>query len=287
MGELTGCIDLHLHTTASDGTDTPAQLVEKAAALGLAAIAVTDHDTVAGLPEAAQAGTRYGVEVIAGIELSTDYRDNNVHVLGYFLDPDAAALRSALDWARREFAERNAKMIAMLASDGFDISLEALEAEYPGAVLARPHMAEHLVKKGYADSIEDAFDRYLGVGRKYFLPRRRIPLAEAIAAIRASGGLASLAHPLQYGYPPDEVTTMIACARDGGVGALECIYSGYTSEQMRWLLDRAAEYGLAVSGGSDCHGARKRHISLGCGTGELAIPYEVLRRLKERAAQKE
>ena len=276
-----GCIDLHIHTNASDGTDAPAEAVEKARTLGLEAIALTDHDTVSGVAEAVRAGEQLGVEVVPGIEVSSDYRDNNIHVLGYFIDPEADALRQVMDWIRVERIARNEYVVNKMADDGFDISMEELRRMYPDAVLGRPHMAEFLVKKGYVSSIREGFARYLGEGKKYYLPKRRISLARAVDTIRASGGLAVLAHPLQYRYPLEEVIEMIEYARSLGVKALECYYSEHSPEDERWLLARAEEYGLGVSGGSDYHGTRKTHIAMGRGMGNLAIPRRVLDELKK------
>ena len=276
-----GCIDLHIHTNASDGTDAPAEAVEKARTLGLEAIALTDHDTVSGVAEAVRAGEQLGVEVVPGIEVSSDYRDNNIHVLGYFIDPEADALRQVMDWIRVERIARNEYVVNKMADDGFDISMEELRRMYPDAVLGRPHMAEFLVKKGYVSSIREGFARYLGEGKKYYLPKRRISLARAVDTILASGGLAVLAHPLQYRYPLEEVVEMIEYARSLGVKALECYYSEHSPEDERWLLARAEEYGLGVSGGSDYHGTRKTHIAMGRGMGNLAIPRRVLDELKK------
>lgn len=275
-------IDLHLHTMASDGTASPAQTVQTARELGLTAIAVTDHDTVSGVNEALAHGAALGVEVVPGVEVSSDYRDNNIHVLGYFVDPTSPALRAVADWVRVERAERNEKVVAMLAADGFAISMEELEAAYPGALLGRPHIAEFLMRRGYVESVTDGFDRYLEVGRKYYLPTRRIPLSRAVTAIRDAGGLASLAHPLQYRYPLPEVEELIDRAVHLGVDAMECYYSGYTPEETRWLLTQAERRGLGVSGGSDWHGTRKPYITMGRGTGELCISETILEKLKER-----
>ena len=183
------CIDLHIHTAASDGTDTPRAAVEKAASLGLAAVSITDHDSVSGVPEAMRAGAELGVEVVPGIEVSSDYRDNNVHILGYFIDPAAAQLRPVLDWVKTERDERNEKIAAMFARDGFDISLAQLRKEYPDSVLGRPHFCEHLMRKGYISSVKEGFEKYLGEGKPYYLPKRRISIAKAVETIVAAGGV--------------------------------------------------------------------------------------------------
>lgn len=274
-------IDLHNHTTASDGTYTPAEAVEQAASLGLRAIGITDHDTVAGIQEALSAGERFGVEVVPGIEVSSDYRDNNVHVLGYFIDPTAPCLRPVLDWVSTERDERNELMVNLFRRDGFDISIEALRSAYPDAVLGRPHFAEFLMRKGYISSVKEGFERYLGEGRPYYLPKLRITIRRAVEVILGAGGVPVLAHPLQYHYPENEVIEMIEHAKRLGVRALECYYSEHTPEQQAWLLSVAERYGLGVSGGSDWHGSRKTHISMGTGTGNLRVPYSVLENLKK------
>ena len=273
-------IDLHAHSTASDGTDAPGAIIEKGAAMGLRAMSVTDHDTVSGVAEAMAAGERLGAEVIPGIEVSSDYRDNNIHILGYFVDIRSPALRPVLEWVKKEREERNEKIVAMFAADGFDMTLEELREEYPISVLGRPHMAEHLMRKGYVNSIKEAFDKYLGEGARYYMPKRRISIARAVEVILAAGGVPVLAHPLQYRYPPDEVIEMIEYTKSLGIRAMECYYSEHSMAQQEWLLAQAERYGLGVSGGSDYHGSRKTHISLGTGMGNLAVPYSVLEQLK-------
>ena len=276
-----GRIDLHIHTTASDGTDLPSEAVAKARSLGLEAIALTDHDTVSGVAEAVSAGRTLGVEVVPGIEVSSDYRDNNIHVLGYFIDPDAPALRAVLDWIRTERVARNEYVVNRLADDGFDISIDELHRLYPEAVLGRPHMAELLMKKGYVSSVQEGFDRYLGEGGKYYMPKRRISMARAVETVLASGGLAVLAHPLQYRYPLNEVTELIEYGKSLGIRAMECFYSEHSAEDERWLLAQAERFGLGISGGSDYHGTRKTWISMGAGMDNLDIPYSVLEELKK------
>ena len=274
-------IDLHNHTTASDGTDRPAAAVEHAAALRLRAIGITDHDTVSGLPEALAAGERLGVEVVPGIEVSSDYRDNNIHILGYFIDPDSPALKEVLDWVRWERDERNRKITDMFVADGFDMTLEELLEEYPAAVLGRPHMAEHLMRKGYTSSVKESFDRYLGEGCPYYLPKRRISIQRAVELVSKAGGVPVMAHPLQYHYPKNEVIDMIEYGQSLGIRALECYYSEHSPEEQAWLLSLAEHYGLGVSGGSDYHGSRKSWISMGTGRGDMRIPYSVLEELKK------
>ena len=287
---MDGQIDLHIHTTASDGTDAPASVAEQAAALGLRAIAITDHDTVSGVGEAVRAGRRLGVEVIPGIEVSADYRGNKAHIVGLFIDPAAEALRPVTEWAENQRLIRNRRIVGALEADGFDISMEALEAEYPASVLGRPHIAEHLMKKGYTASVQEGFDRYVGKGRPYYFPRERMSLAEAAACIGAAGGAAFAAHPLQYGYGEAEREEFLKTALDAGCVGFEAYYSEHTPEEQAMLLALADRLGVPVSGGSDYHGTRKPRIRLGSGIdGSLAVPYSVLealrRALKDGAAK--
>ena len=278
---MKGNVDLHVHTTASDGTYTPYRVVELAHGLGLAAIAVTDHDTAAGVPEAMAAGAALGVEVVAGIELSADYRGGSVHILGLFIDPSGSGIRAAMDFAIQARDRRNEKILAAMAADGFDISLETLRKADPGSVLGRPHIARWLMDHGFAKSIDDAFRRYLDRGAPYYFPRERMAMADAIAAIRDAGGLAVAAHPLQYRYDAADLEAYIREAKAAGCGALEAYYSGYTAEEQAHLAALAGQYGLAVSGGSDFHGTHKPHIQMGSGIGEtLAVSYEVLEGLR-------
>lgn len=279
------CIDLHIHTTASDGTLTPRQAAALADSLGLAAIAVTDHDTTAGLAEATAAGEELGLEVVPGLEISAGYMDRSVHILGYFIDRSSPALNDALDWFVRERRARNERIVAALAADGFDISLDRLTAAYPGRVLGRPHIGDWLVRHGYAASLDEAFDRWLNRGRPYYRPRRRMPMGDAVSAIREAGGVAAAAHPLQYGFGPAELEAFLRAARDAGCQALEAYYSKYSPAEQAALADTAARLGLAVSGGSDFHGARKPDIRMGSGVnGSIRVPYSVLLDLKDRRA---
>ena len=274
-------IDLHVHTTASDGTLSPRETAALDRKLGLAAIAVTDHDTAAGVDQALAAGAELGVEVVPGIELAAEYEGRSVHILGYFIDPSAPGLRQALDRLVRERERRNEKIVAALAADGFDISMDRLRGACPDAVLGRPHIAAWLARQGRAASVEDAFHRYLDRGRPYYRAREHMPLRQATGAIRAAGGLASAAHPLQYGFAPEALERFLLAAREAGCQALEACYSKYSPAEQQTLRRTADRLGLAVSGGSDFHGDRKPDIRMGSGIGGgLRVPYAVLEGLR-------
>lgn len=273
-------IDLHVHTTASDGTAQPAEAVRSAAALGLRAIAITDHDTISGYAEAFSAGHDLGVEVVPGIEVSTKY-GCSVHILGYYLENLVPLLADVVN--DRDL--RNEKMAALMAADGLPVSYAQMKQRF-GEVIGRPHFGELLVEFGLAKDVADAFERYVGKGKKYYIPRTIIRIDASVEAIIASGGVPVLAHPFQYKKDDTELRELIELCMDHGLRGMECRYSGYTEEQSAYLEHLAEEYGLLKTGGSDYHGSHKPHIALGSGIdGNLAVPYEWLERLKEAAGQ--
>lgn len=274
-------IDLHVHTTASDGTCAPAEVVRLAAEEGLRALAITDHDTAGGYAEAAEAGRALGLEVVPGIEISTRFT-GAVHILGYYIDPISPELRPVLDWVVQDRDERNRKMAALMAEDGLPVSYEQMHERF-GAVVGRPHFARVLMELGLADSVQDAFDRYVEKGQKYYVGRHFLSIERSIEIIRLSGGVPVLAHPFQYRLDDAQLRRLIEHCLESGLRGMECRYSGYSEEQMAYLLSLAEEYHLLPTGGSDFHGANKPHIRLGRGTGALAVPYEYLEKLKEAA----
>lgn len=265
-------IDMHVHTTASDGTMAPKHVVSLAAMQGLKAIAITDHDTMAGIAEAGQAGELMGVTIIPGIELSTDYLGKDVHVLGYFLDDQAPALKDYMTWVREQRNARNEAILERLRKKGFDLTLSGLEEAHPGAVLGRAHIAQGLVELGAVQNIKEAFRRYLGQGRSCYVERKRIPMKDAVALIKKCGGVAVLAHPLQYGFDRAGLDTLVKTAAQEGFSGMEILYPGYTQADQQRLFDLAEKYGLLPTGGSDFHGDVKPEIQLGTGDGNLSVP---------------
>ena len=273
--------DLHAHSTASDGTYTPPELVRLAADLGLCALGVTDHDTTAGLKEALEAGRRFGVEVIPGLEISSDYRETGAHILGYFVDPDSPALQEVIDWFVAERVTRNQAIVDKLAADGYPISIPELEEKFPNTMLGRPHIGQLLVEKGCIGSVSEAFDLWLDDGKLYFVERQHLPAAESIRLIRKAGGVAVVAHPLEYGYDRAGTERLIEECRQLGAVGVECHYSGYTAEEEAMLESFARARNMAITGGSDFHGTRKRY-QLGTGTGALRVTYDSVEALKAR-----
>ena len=276
-------IDLHVHTTASDGTVSPAGAVKLAHETGLAAIAITDHDTVSGYAEAAEAGEKYGVEVVPGIEISTKY-GRAVHILGYYIDPNSEKIAPVLDWVVHDRDERNRKMAELMAADGLPVSYEEMHRRF-GAVIGRPQFEEVLVELGLAKDVRDAFDRYVEKGQKYYLPRNFLSIERSIEIICQAGGVAVLAHPFQYKLDDAGLRELIEHCMESGLRGMECRYSGYSREQCKYLGHLAEEYGLIKTGGSDFHGEVKKHISLGIGTGSLEVPYKYLEKLREAAGR--
>jgi predicted metal-dependent phosphoesterase TrpH len=275
-------IDLHIHTTASDGTCTPEEIVRRASALGLSAVAITDHDTAEGYLRAAAEGEGCGVEVVPGIEISTKFRAA-VHILGYYIDVSSPALQEVLDWMLRDREERNVKLCAMLRAEGIDIDNERMHARF-GDFVGRPHFAEILIENGFASDMDDAFERLLNKNRKYFIPRQFLPIERSIELIREAGGTAVLAHPFQYRLDDAGLRELIEHCMESGLEGIECRYSGYDGDMVAYLEALAAEYGLVRTGGSDFHGEIKNGILLGTGRGELCVPYAYLEELRARRA---
>jgi len=272
-------IDLHIHTTASDGTFTPEEVVREASRLGLAAVAITDHDTAAGYLAAAAEGERCGLEVVPGIEISTKFHAS-VHVLGYEIDPRSDALDEVLDWMHRDREERNVKLCEMLRGRGVDIDNERMHERF-GTFIGRPHFAEIMVENGIAADMQDALDNLLAKGKPYFIPRSFLPLDRSIELIRRAGGTAVLAHPFQYRLDDAQLRELIEYCLRYGLEGLECRYTGYDAERVAYLEALAEEYGLLKTGGSDFHGELKPDIRLGKGRGELEVPYAWLEALRE------
>lgn len=279
----TARVDLHTHTTASDGTLTPSDLVRAAAQAGLAAVAVTDHDSVDGVAEALEAGARYGITVVPGIELSTEYAGVEIHVVGLFVDHASEELNRQARRFRDERDTRNRKMIERLQNEGFSITEEELYARFPDSVVARPHMARFLYETGQAKSVKAVFDRYIGDQCSCYVHRDMITPMQAVRIIREAKGVAVLAHPCLYKkLPEDRFYRMMDDLKAAGLDGMEVRYSRNTAKQDAYYQTLADRYGLLYSGGSDFHGSNKPDISLGTGTGDLFVPEAYLDQIRNR-----
>lgn len=274
-------IDLHTHSTASDGTDAPGALVERAARNGVTAIALTDHDTVDGLERAADAARRVGIRLVRGCELSCEVDRGTMHLVVLFLDGDEGPLQDRLAELQDARDLRNERIVAALRSHGLEITLEEVEARAEGTV-GRPHVAAVLVEHGAVASFDEAFDRWLARGRPAYVERHRLRPEEAVSLAHASGAVTVLAHPFSLDRGPEELDELVGNLARAGLDGLEAEYARDAPHERRELLALARRHDLAPSGGSDYHGAHKPDLSLGRGTGDLAVPDEWLDALEAR-----
>ncbi len=276
-------IDLHTHSTCSDGTDAPERVMELASAAGCRAVALTDHDTLAGLPRARARATELGLTLVAGCEVSCAYRSTSAHVLVYFADGEDGPLPEELARLRRDRVARNRQLAERLRSLGVDVTYEEIVAEAAGEESAgRPHVATVLVRRGYAESIPDAFDRWLGRGAPAYEPKARLDPATLARTARQSGAVAVLAHPLTLWLEPAELDAAVRELADAGFAGIEAYYGRYSPDTRTELVALAERHGLVATGGSDYHGTVKESLSVGTGEGDLAVPDDVLDALEAR-----
>lgn len=298
-------IDLHVHSTRSDGTYTPTQLVDYAMEKGLAAFALTDHDTIDGLDEAvtyaqrlnaaalAQEGRKSSVsnhvnqtpvpEVIPGIEFSTEHQGHDVHILGLYIDHHDPDFQRQLGAFVDSRTARNRKMCRLLTEAGFSVTYEALLAEFPDAVITRAHYAKYLLNHGFVNSMSEAFERYIGDGCPCFVPREKVTPIQAVRLVREAGGVPILAHPVLYHMDDGQLDALVLRLKEAGLIGLEAIYSTYNDVDERRMRTLAKKYGLLVSGGSDFHGSNKPGLDLGTGYGRLFVPRSILDDIKRAA----
>jgi predicted metal-dependent phosphoesterase TrpH len=287
-----GMIDLHTHTTASDGTDTPEQLVRRAVESGIGTLAITDHDTLDGVDSVLQSAAQAGLTVIRGIELSTrvgaesDPRRRNAHLLAYFFSDPGPEFRIWLLSLRKKRRERNGLIAERLQQLGLDVHLA--EAEALGRnITARPHFASVMIRKGYVSSVREAFDVYLGETGRAYVEREDPPIEEAIERAREAGGVTSLAHAIRLNQPdPKREAGLISGWAEEGLDAIEVWHSDHgEAEEARY--NRIAERcGLARTGGSDFHGEHTPGVLPGIGKGRLRVPPSVIDDLHRLAARR-
>lgn len=282
-GKYMKLIDLHVHSTVSDGTLTPVEIALYAQSKGLSAIALTDHDTIAGIDDCQQTGLEAGVIVVPGIEFSADYYGKEFHILGYYIDHHSPILIEKLEALVKARQKRNETMLQKLAEVGCPITWEELTEDLnPNTILTRAHFAKALLKKGYIHDRKEAFSRYIGDHCPCFVPKSRFTVKECIELIHRVGGLAVLAHPMLYGYSQSEVTQILRSLKQEGLDGVECLYSTHKKEETTHLLQVCLNLKLFPTGGSDFHGTNKPLLDLGSGYGELEIPFEVLEAMRKR-----
>lgn len=266
-------VDLHIHTTASDGAYTPSQVVEEAKRLGFIAIGITDHDTMDGVEEAIALGEKVGLEVIPGIELNTDYHDREVHILGYYPDHHSQEFQGILEELRDARTNRIKQMVANLNQLGYKISYERVQEIAGEGSIGRPHLAKAILEAGYAKEWSEVFERLIGSECPAYVPRTKLTPREAVELILKVGGVPVLAHP-----GLNNLDEMIPDLVDAGLLGIEVFHYDHTAEQVAHYLQVAAEYQLIVTGGSDCHGPG---VKSGVRLGEVMLPNGYLRTLKE------
>jgi predicted metal-dependent phosphoesterase TrpH len=277
-------IDLHAHTTASDGSLSPTGLVEAAVDAGLAAIAVTDHDTSDGVPEALKAGRSRDIRVVPGIEISCVLEGGTLHILGYEIDPAEPRFAGGVERLKQAREERNPKIISNLREMGIPITIEEVTERAGGGMVGRPHIAQTLLDLGAVRTVQEAFDRYLASDSPAYVHKFRFEPDVAFELIRGAGGIPVMAHPYQTRRDGDDLRHLVAELKEKGLEGIEVFYSHHSREQTACYQELARAFDLVPTGGTDFHGGTKPDIALGSGKGDLRVPWSVLEGIDERVA---
>ncbi len=270
-------VDLHVHTYFSDGISSPSEVVKRASELGLKGIAIADHDTVDGLADAINAGKRHNIEVMKCVELSSQYAGKDVHILGYMMDVNHPRLTECLSLFCEERYRRAEKMVQNLNEQGVRIDMEEVTHKAKGRIIGRPHLAEILMEKGYVETFQESFYRYIGYGSKAYEDKFRMAPEKAIGLIAECGGLSFLAHPSSI-ISDDILLHLIKSGLDG----IEIVHPKLTDERTRYLQKIAQNHGLLVSGGSDCHGGRNGYQTMG----RYKVPYALMEEIKAEVGRR-
>ncbi len=282
-----GRIDLHIHTTASDGTFTPREVVRYALEKGILAVAITDHDDVSGVEEALIEGELLGVEVFPGVEFSVDHEGTPFHLLGYMIDYRNKTLNETLDRLKKKRGERNLRIIEKLNELGFELTYDEILEEAGEGAVGRPHFARVMMKKGYVGNFYEAFNKYLRKDGPAYAERDRVKFTNAVNIIRSAGGLPVIAHP--HGLEMKDrrdLGAFLDVLIGLGLAGIEVYYSKHTKNQTAMYLGLAEEKGLVVTGGTDFHGENKPGVDMGSGKGNMFIPYSLAVKLREACAKK-
>lgn len=273
-------IDLHVHSNASDGTYSPSQVADAAIAAGLSAIALTDHDTIDGVEEIISYTRDKDIEIIPGIELSCYYENREIHILGLYADYQNEEFRQQLNLLKEARMNRNLRMIERMQSDGIPVTLEKLLHGCPNSVITRAHFARVLIEEGVCRTKEQAFQKYIGVGCKYYLPKEKITCDTAMNILSKYCKISILAHPLIYKLGYSQIEVLLEYLKALGLSGMECYHSSNNSYESMRLREMAGKHNLLISGGSDFHGANKPDIAIGTGRGGLCIPDRLLTEIK-------
>lgn len=272
-------IDLHTHSTCSDGSMTPAELVNHAKASGLSAVSLTDHDGIDGVAGALAEGEKIGLEVVTGVELSAK-SNTETHILGYYIDINNRILNDTLIEVKEMRKKRNYDTCHRLQENGFDITIEDAQKFAGSQMLARAHFAKAMVEKGYAESVKEAFDKYLSNGKPCYSSMQLLSAKECVELINTAGGLAFVAHLHLTKKTDEELNSFLRELKNAGLAGIEGYYTEYTPPLTEKYQSMAKKLGLLISGGTDFHGKMKPHIAIGKGLGDMKIPYSVLEEIK-------
>lgn len=276
-------IDLHVHTNMSDGTLSPEEVVQLAAQRGLRAIAITDHDTVAGVRRAQKKGAEIGIEVVSGVEISTEWPRGILHMLGYFVNAEDTALLTALDSLKKDRQERIVKIVSRLNDRSVPVTVDEVDEEAVGGVPGRPHVANLILRKGHVASLQEAFDRYLGKGSPAYVEKKKLTPVEALQLIINAGGVPVLAHPYSLEQPDaKELEEILLRLMINGLKGIEVYYPKHTPEQTEVFVHLAEKLNLAVTGGTDFHGANKPDVEMGTFPDGKTLPCSILDELKKK-----
>ncbi len=282
--ELTimGYVDLHLHTTASDGVLSPSEIVRYAKTKGLRAIAITDHDTIEGLEEGLEEGRRLDFEVIPGVEISAEHSKGSMHILGFMIDIHCPLLNERLAYLQKARAERNPKIVERLNQLGINITYEEVLKASGGGQVGRPHFAQVLLEKGYVKSFQEAFDRFLKKGAPAYIEKFRFTPKEALNFINEADGVAVLGHPITLGINGyKELENLLANLIEDGLKGIEVYYPEHSPSDIIKYREIAERFGLIETGGTDYHGIEKNGLEIGIGKGDMRLPYSIVENLKK------
>ncbi|BDQ37844.1 phosphatase [Pseudodesulfovibrio nedwellii] len=280
-------IDLHSHSTASDGTLSPTELIKLAKESGLDAIAITDHDTFQGVPEALAAGEKYGIEVIPGAELSLESPEGTgwIHVVALWLPENAIELQEAFDWVQEGRKTRNQEIVEKLRTLGINITYEGVAARAKGTI-GRPHFAQELMALGVVSSIDEAFKVWIGDNGRAYIPKRKLTPEQAFPILNKIGATSILAHPFALGLNLKDTEKVVKDLMEFGLDGIEVYYTEHSDAEVKAYKEMAERLGLLLSGGSDFHGSVKPKIRLGKGKGGLHVPTELLEKMKKNRRSK-